>query len=87
MKYSERTIRKKASEIGYQVKKGLQHYLYNGCVFHDINGNVKTGYMVLNSQTGYYEWGSYDANFDFLWTLEDVEKFIENKYKSLKLEY
>ena len=45
-RYSLRTIRNKAYEAGYKVSKGFRHYLYNGAVVRDCNGEPYTGYIV-----------------------------------------
>ena len=41
----------------------------------------------MNLSNGLYEWGSYNDLFDYLWTLEDVEKFLKSVYKAARLEY
>ncbi len=81
--YSERTLRKKADKIGYRVLKGFQHFGRD--VYHTESGQRFTGYMVQDLYKGNYEWGSYDRNFDFLWTIEDVEEFLKERYEALGL--
>ena len=78
-KYTLATIKKRAFGVGYRVEKGFQHYLYNG--------SVVTDYRVMILSNGLYEWGSYNDLFDYLWTLEDVEKFLKSVYKAARLEY
>jgi hypothetical protein len=78
--YSISTLRRRAYEIGYQVKKGFQHYgMY---VYHDQYGDRYPGYMVIDLQTGFPVWGSYDSNFDFLWSIEDVDDFLKEQYEA-----
>ena len=86
-KYSLKTIRKKALYAGYRVEKGFQHYLYNSSVRTNWNGERFTGFNVWDLSTGMLIWGCYDNNYDHLWTLEDVEKFIKSVYKKAELEY
>lgn len=86
-RYSLKTIRNKAYEAGYKVSKGFQHYLYNGTVVRDCNGVAYTGYIVEDLSTGFLVWGCYDANYDHLWTLEDVEEFIKGEYDKAKIAY
>ena len=86
-KYTLATIKKRAFGVGYRVEKGFQHYLYNGSVVTDYRGNRYRFYRVMNLSNGLYEWGSYNDLFDYLWTLEDVEKFLKSVYKAARLEY
>lgn len=76
----ERVLRKKAEVAGFSVRKGFCHYLYNGAVMKDQFGNREIGYSVMNMSTGFYVWGCYNANFDNLWSLEDVENFLRDQY-------
>ena len=69
------------------MSKGFQHYLYNGAVVRDCNGAAYTGYIVEDLSTGFFVWGCYDANYDHLWTLEDVEEFIKGEYEKAKIVY
>ncbi len=64
-RYSLRTIRNKACEAGYKVSKGFQHYLYNGAVVRDCNGEPYTGYIVEDLSTGFLVWDCYDSNTAF----------------------
>ena len=86
-KYTLATIKKRAFGVGYRVEKGFQHYLYNGSVVTDYRGNRYRCYRVMNLSNGLYEWRSYNDLFDYLWTLEDVEKFLKSVYKAARLEY
>ena len=86
-KYSLEKIRNKAYKAGYRVSKGFQHYMYNGAVVKDCNGLACTGFNVEDLTTGTLVWGCYDANYDHLWTLEDIESFLKTVYKENGLEY
>ncbi len=80
------TLRKKASEAGYSIHKGFQHYMYNGSVVV-CNGERLTGYEVVDNTTGIAEPSCYSNVFDHLWQLEDVEEFLKNVYKENNLEF
>ena len=86
-KYSLGTIRKKAYKVGYRVRKGFQHYLYNNAVVKDVNGEGYTGYLVEDLTTGCAVYDSFDSHYDHLWTLDDVEDFLKSVYKENGLEY
>lgn len=79
--YSLRTIRNKGLRVGYKIHKGFMHYMYNGAVVRDCTGMAYTGYVVEDLTTGFLVWGCYNQNFDYLWTLEDVEEFLKNVYE------
>lgn len=81
--YSESTIRKKASKIGYSIHKGCIHFLSSN---YPVYSN-DVGYNVVNDTTGFTVWGCYNNIFDHLWSLEDVEDFIKSEYSHLGLEY
>lgn len=83
----ERKARRKAYELGYKVKKGFKHWMYNGAVFRNMNGEALTGYMVEDLSTGYYVWDSYDNNLDHQWTLENVEDFLKDICEKNGLKY
>lgn len=87
--YSLRTIKKRAEKIGYEVSKGLSHYMFSDCpifTFADT-GERCTGYDVKDLTTGFYVWGCYNNIRDHLWSLEDVDNFLQKEYKRLGLEY
>ena len=88
-KYSLTTIRKKALNAGYRVEKGFQHYHYNNAIFTNWNGERFTGFNVWNVSENRLEWdsGCYDAHYDHLCTLEEVENFIKSVYEKAGLEY
>lgn len=81
--YSISTLRRRAHKIGYHVQKGFRHF--HQYVYHDEYGDRFPGYMVMDLQTGFYEWGGYDSNFSFLWDIEDVEDFLKEQYEALGL--
>ncbi len=68
-------------------RNSFQHYLYNGTVARDCNGVAYTGYIVEDLSTAFLVWGCYDAKYDHLWTLEDVEEFIKDEYEKAKIAY
>lgn len=68
-------------------RNSFQHYLYNGTVARDCNGVAYTGYIVEDLSTAFLVWGCYDAKYDHLWTLEDVEEFIKGEYEKAKIAY
>jgi hypothetical protein len=41
LKYTEGTIRRKALEAGYEVKKSFTRYNYNGAIVRDDRGGGK----------------------------------------------
>jgi hypothetical protein len=83
---TEKTLRRKAYNIGYRVEKGFQHYMYNGSVLTDSNGKRHTGYMIYDMSRGFYIKG-YDNLFDYLCTLKDVETFLRSEYKQSGLKF
>lgn len=83
MQYSEKTIYKKANEIGYSVHKGKVHFLNtNYPVFSD-----DVGYNVINNSLGIMVWGCYNNVLDHLWGLQDVEDFLKSEYSEMNLDY
>ena len=85
-KYSLRTIRNKAHKINYHVSKGYQKY-HNGAIIRDCNGEPWEGYMVLDLETNSWVYDGFDSSCTYLWTLEDVEDFLEDIYKEKGLVY
>ena len=83
--YSESTLRRKAYKINYQVVKGFMHC--GNYVWHDVYGDRRTGYMVKDLTTGFYVWDGYNENFDFLWDLNEVERFLKDQYELRDLEW
>lgn len=83
--FTENTLRNRAHKIGYHVKKGFQHF--GNQVFYNSYGERSTGYMVMDLSNGYYIWDGYNENFDFRWSLEDVEDFLKEQYEMLGLEW
>ncbi len=86
MKYSQKTIYNKARRVGYTVKSGFKHYMYNNAVHKDKRGERTVGYTLYRPD-GYPVKECYDNIFDNLFTLEDVEKYLMDVYKDMGLEY
>ena len=83
--YSLSTIRRKAKAIDFQVMKGFLHW--HEFVYHDSYGDRFPGYMVMDLNTGFYEWCSYDENFSFRWDLDDVVEFLKGEYEARGLKW
>ena len=81
--YSEKTLRRRAYKIGYQVLKGYQHQQAGRAICRDCYGVPYTGFMVKDLTTGSM-YGIYPSN-DFELTLEDVEAFLKEKYEECGL--
>lgn len=77
--YLETTLRKRATDTGYKISKGFQHYP-NGAIITSWNGERFTGYDVTDLATGFSVWRCYDNNCNHLWRLEDVEQFLKDVY-------
>lgn len=73
-RYSESTIRRKAKQLGYSIHKGFMHYL--GSKNYPV-WRREAGYNVTDDMTGQWVWGCYNELFDHLWSLDDVESFLE----------
>ena len=81
--YSESTIYKKAKRIGYSIQKGKVHYMHTSYpVFSDY-----VGYNVIDNHINCMVWGCYNEVFDHLWSLDDVENFLRDKYRNLGLQF
>lgn len=87
MSYCEKTLRKKALNIGYQIHKGFVHYMYNGSILTDSNGNRQSGYSIEDLNIGLHLMDCNNGVFDNLWDLSDVENFLKQKYSSLGLKW
>ena len=92
MKYSERTIYKKALNAGYRVEKGFQHYLYNNAIFTNWNGERFTNGYVGRLRNGAFPddrlktISEYlDVSFDYLLTGVEREVIIETAKKNATL--
>ncbi len=73
--YSEKTLRRRANNIGYKIVKGFTR-------FYNRQGAVaghETGYSVIDLGCGYMVGGHNDVYFN-LWTLKDVEEFLQGEY-------
>ena len=87
MSYCERTLRRKALNIGYEIHKGYVHYMYNRAVFKHESDNNQTGYSVTDLRTGIDVYGCYNNYFDNIWNLQDVENFLKEQYNRLELKW
>lgn len=85
--YSVNTLRKKALAVNLYIHKGYQHYMYNGTVCRDCNGKPYTGYSIIDLVTGFAVYGCNDAVYDNLFTLEEVEAFLKNRYAELGMTF
>lgn len=79
--YSEKTLRRKAKEVGYTLEKGLIRV--RGLIMYP----KQTGYSLIDNDLGCYVWGSVDSDFIHLWDIEDVEDFLKSEYQSLGLKF
>lgn len=79
---SERTLRKKARDIGYSIHKGLKRYMSDNYIVEP----KELGYMVMDN-SGYYVWGSYNNVFTHLWDIRDVSDFLQSEYERLGLKF
>lgn len=80
--YSERTLRRKAKEIGYRIIKGYTRMNNStGAIFdHD------TGYSVIDMERNTFVGGTNDTLYN-LWKLEDVEEFLSDQYNARELKF
>ena len=60
---------------------------YGGAVYHDMEGNRKVGYTLIDEETGLYVWPSYNEVFDHQYSLEDVEEHLKNEYQKQGLQF
>ena len=82
MCYSEKTLRRKAKNIGNRIEKGCLRMTIGNAVFNPL----QIGYSVYN-EDGYMVWGSYDNLFIHLWDLQDVEDYLRERYSELGLQF
>ena len=80
MRYTESTIRNKARNIGYIVRKGYVRTLAKPSVAVD----TVSGYTIYNSEGTYMIHGYNELYFNLL-TLEDVEQFLREEYEAREL--
>ncbi len=73
--YSEKTLRRRASKLGYQVVKGRRNYV------SDHNG-----FMILNPDLNCVVRGA-DYGMTFCMDADDVEDFLKDEYESLGLSW
>lgn len=75
---TERTIKRRAEQLGYKVSKGYQRYLMPGnAIVRDCNGEPFTGYNVIDLKLNCLAWSCYNEICDHLFTLEDVIEFLK----------
>ena len=84
MQYSERTLRRRARNIGYIVRKGFVRTkaipstvvdTVSGYTIYNTVNNSGATYMIAGDSELYYN----------LLTLEDVEQFLREEYKAREL--
>lgn len=83
--YSEKTLRKRAYRIGYQVEKGYSRNLWE--LYRDKSGRAVKGYHIKSLYTGDVVIGMYQKEYDHSASLEDVEAFLEEQYESRGLKW
>lgn len=79
---TEKTLRRKAHNIGYSIHKGLKRYMSGNYIVEP----KEVGYMVMDD-SGYYVWGSYNKVFTHLWDIHDVTDFLQSEYERLGLKF
>ncbi|MCC8081803.1 MAG: hypothetical protein LIO80_07355 [Lachnospiraceae bacterium] len=73
--YSEKTLRRRAHKIGYQVVKGRRNYVSD-----------RNGFMILNPVLNCVVRGTIDG-LTFCMDVDDVEDFLKDEYESLGLSW
>ena len=84
-KYSEKTIYKKALNIGYKIEKGLVREY--GEIYRDVTGRRFSGYNLLDAETGEPDHRSLYNGRDHMLSLEGIEDRLKEEYESLDMEY
>ncbi len=82
MKYSESTIRNKARNIGFVVRKGYVRTM----AIPSVAVDTVSGYTIYNSEGTYMIHGYNELYFNLL-TLEDVEQFLREEYEARELAF
>lgn len=83
---SERTMRRKAFEIGYELQKGYRCYLMGGGQpVLDEAGNKISGYNIRCMSNNTLVHGCYNNICDHLYDLDDVKGFLKEEYESAGL--
>lgn len=80
MQYSERTLRNRARNIGYIVRKG---FVRTKAIPSTVVDTV-SGYTIYNSEGTYMIHGYNELYFNLL-TLEEVEQFLRKEYEAREL--
>lgn len=78
--YSEKTLRRKASNIGYRIQKGPL-----------MSGNLRVaygdpGYSIIDCKYNTIVYGLCNGFYNLL-QLEDVEEFLRDEYDALELAF
>ena len=82
MQYSERTLRNRARNIGYIVRKG---FVRTKAIPSTVVDTV-SGYTIYNSEGTYMIHGYNELYFNLL-TLEEVEQFLREEYEARELAF
>lgn len=80
--YSERTLRRKAKNIGLAIRKGY-------CRFNRRNGDIAdhiTGYSIVDADSNCFIAGTNEIYCN-LFSLKDVEEYLSGVYNDLKLTF
>ena len=80
---SEIELDRRAKAVGKFIKKGFTRVL-GGSIIKSGDGQRLTGYRVYDRDTGRYE---ADANYEFGWSLEDVEDYLKGEYEQRGLKW
>lgn len=82
MKYCEKTIRNKARNIGFIIRKGYVRTMAMPSVVVD----TVSGYTIYNSEGTYMIHGYNELYYNLL-TLEEVEQFLREEYEARELAF
>ena len=85
--YTEKTLRKRAKEIGLRIEKGYEKTNEEKPVVQvDVNGKKVVGYTLYDSEGNYV---ADSANDEYLncWKLSDVEMYLKDEYKAQGLNW
>lgn len=86
MQYSEKTLRRRANNIGYVVKKGfVRTKAIPSIVVETVSGYTIYN-TVNNSGAIYMIYGDNDLYYNLL-TLEEVEQFLRKEYEARELAF
>ena len=86
--YCETTIRQRAKDIGFEVKKGYVRQISDGAIVTDMWGRKEKGFALVDSETGEYVADCANDDYCFLWTSwGEVEQFLRDEYRARGLEF